>query len=134
MSSLVGILILLGAHVIAIAQLFFCIGLGFVYFFVIGVVEDPEPRASQGSTPESWQWLIIMLGLAFASAMGSLLFEILPGGRDAMQPIVRGSDPGSFEVVGLAVLVDQGIALVGVGLVLLAAVIGAGFLGRRGVD
>lgn len=134
MSSLVGILILLDAHVIAIAQLLFCGGLGFVTFFVIGVVDRSGARASSRSTPESWQWLIVMLGVAFAGAIGSLLFAILPRGGDTPPHVMHGAANGSFEVVGLAVLIDQGIALVGVGLLLLASLIGAGFLARRGVD
>jgi NADH:ubiquinone oxidoreductase subunit 6 (subunit J) len=131
MSSLVGILILLDAHVIAIALLLFCGGLGFVTFFVIGLADRSAERASPS---ESWQWLIVMLGVAFAGAIGSLLFAILPRGGDTPPHVMHGAANGSFEVVGLAVLIDQGIALVGVGLLLLASLIGAGFLARRGVD
>jgi NADH:ubiquinone oxidoreductase subunit 6 (subunit J) len=131
MSSLVGILILLDAHVIAIALLLFCGGLGFVAFFVIGLADHSAERASP---PESWQWLIVMLGLACAVAIGSLLLEILPSSENAVEHAVPPAAQSSFEVVGLAVLIDQGIALVGVGLLLLASLIGAGFLARRGVD
>lgn len=137
MSSLVGILILLGAHVIAIAQLFFCAGLGLVYFFVIDVVdgaEDAGERASQGSSSESWQWLITALGIAFASAIGSLLFDILPSRGGSTRVLTAVAGTRSFEIVGIAVLIDQGIALIGVGLLLLATLIGAGFLARRGID
>lgn len=137
MSSLVGILILLGAHVIAIAQLFFCAGLGLVYFFVIDVVDVEEGAgepASPGSASGSWQWLIIMLGIAFASAIGSLLFDILPSSGGPTRVLTAVAGTRSFEVVGIAVLIDQGTALIGVGLLLLAALIGAGFLARRGID
>lgn len=134
MSSLVGILILLDAHVIAIAQLFFCLGIGFVSFFVIGVVDHPQERALPGPTPRSWQWLLITLGVAFAAAIGSLLFEMLPSAGDAALQVGQRSAQQSFALVGLALLTDQGIALVGVGLLLLGSLIGAGFLARRGVD
>lgn len=131
MSSLVGILILLDAHVIAIALLLFCGGLGFVTFFVIGLADRSAERASPS---ESWQWLIVMLGVACAIAIGSSLFEILPSSGNAVEHAAPRAAEGAFEVVGLAVLIDQGIALVGVGLLLLASLIGAGFLARRGVD
>jgi NADH:ubiquinone oxidoreductase subunit 6 (subunit J) len=144
MSSLVGILILLGAHVIAIAQLFFCVGLGFIFFFVVGVVDvevvdvtvvdQPEERVARGSSVRSWQWLVIICGIGFATVIGSLLFEILPNGGGASTQAVSEVALGSSESVGLAVLIDQGVALVGVGLLLLASLIGAGFLTRRGVD
>lgn len=140
MSSLAGILILLGAHVVAIAQLIFCAGLGLVYFFVIegvgaaDVVEGTRARVSQGTAKGSWQWLIIILGIAFASAIGRLLFDILPSRRDSTEQLATFGDQQGFEVVGIAVLIDQGIALIGVGLLLLAALIGAGFLARRGLD
>ena len=142
MSSLVGILILLDAHAIAIAQLFFCIGTGLVTFYVIGVVSDAgeveasdqsEERAASESDPPSWQWLIIMLGLAIAISIGSLLIDVLPTRGSAASHGLQMSEQ-SIEAVGLALVIDQGIALVGVGLLLLACMIGAGFLARRGVD
>jgi NADH:ubiquinone oxidoreductase subunit 6 (subunit J) len=74
-----------------------------------------------------------MLGLACAIAIGSLLIDLLPT-LDHAVPQVQPIAERSVEAIGLAVVVDQGIALVGVGLLLLASLIGAGFLARRGVD
>jgi hypothetical protein len=38
----------------------------------------------------------------------------------------------AFEAVGLSVIVDNGLALLALGLVLLASAVGAGFLASRG--
>jgi hypothetical protein len=98
------------------------------------VVDRPEGRVARGSSVRSWQWLVIICGIGFATVIGSLLFEILPNGGGASTQAVSEVALGSSESVGLVVLIDQGVALVGVGLLLLASLIGAGFLTRRGVD
>lgn len=157
MGSLVGVFILLGAHVIAIAQLFFCAGIGLVCLFVVGdvvgdvvenVVEDfdggsssdsmndPEclDRRSTDNAPRSWHWLMVTLGVAGASLMSIALFRFIPGKLLGTPHEAWPASSTSFEAVGYTVLVDQGVALLMVGLLLFGALIGAGYLVRRGFD
>ncbi len=145
MSSLAGVFVLLGAHAIAIAQLFFCAGIGLAYFFVAEVLDaagDGPGRDSKSPRPHSWQWLIIMLGIAGATTMGDLLFGLLsadapthsPGVASSTRVLADATGQGSFAAVANTVLVEQGIALIGVGLLLLTALVGGGYLGRRGLD
>lgn len=123
MFSLVGVFLFVGATVVAIAQLLFCVGTGLVYFFAIDSVDD-------ASGEPSWSWLAILLGVAGACLMATLLFEVTPGGTD----VLAGGPTGrsSFGAIGLEVIVHDGLALLAVGLVLLSSAVGAGFLASRG--
>jgi NADH:ubiquinone oxidoreductase subunit 6 (subunit J) len=143
MSSLAGVFIMLGAHVIAIAQLLFCAGVGLVCWFAVDDsvdvqidVDDAESRdrALRDSAPTSWHWLIVTLGIAGASVMWTSLENFIPHKlfRVPQDSLIRGSR--SFEAVGYTVLVDHGVALLVVGLLLLGALVGSGYLVRRGTD
>ena len=129
MLSLVGVFISMGAHVIAVFHLLFCASLGLIFFFVIDLVGDPtEPVPSESREP-GWRWLVVVLGFAGASMMAGLLYQLTPEGRVGDQVVGAGA---SFESIGVTVLVEQGVAVLGVGLVLLAAAIGASFVANRG--
>lgn len=129
MISLVGVFISMGAHVIAVFHLLFCASLGLIFFFAIDLVgdfTDPAPSESRGS---GLRWLVVVLGFVGASLMAGLLYQMTPEGRIG-DPV--GGAGSSFESIGVMVLVEQGVAVLGVGLLLLAAAIGAGFLANRG--
>ena len=131
MFALVGVLLFIGAPVIAIAQLLFSAGLGLVYFFAIDSVEDPEASETESTEASSWGWLATLLGVAGACLMASLLIGIAPtgAGSDAAISIPRDTNP--FAGVGLEVIVGDGLALLGVGLVLVASAVAAGYLSSK---
>lgn len=137
MSSLAGVFVMLGAHVIAIAQLFFCAGVGLVCWFAVDdSADDGESldRESSEGPARSWHWLIITLGVAGASLMWASLERLIPGNIFGTSQVAVVPSSGSFEAVGYTVLVDQGVALLVVGLLLLGALVGSGYLVRRGSD
>lgn len=136
MFSLVGVLLGIGATVVAIAQLLFASSLGLVCLFAMDTVVDPA-NATDPSEP-SWHWLVAVFGVAGACAMGGLLvnlLDVLPPTLAADQIMTLASavpHANAFEAVGLSVIVDNGLALLALGLVLLASAVGAGFLASRG--
>lgn len=151
MGSLAGVFVLLGAHVIAIAQLFFCAGIALICFFAIDDSTDDQQKIAEASSVDdesgetqgraigggafgSWHWLVVTLGIAGAISMWAMLFGLVPGDLSGSQLHSAKFGPQAFESVGYTLLVDQGIALLGVGLLLLGASIGAGYLARRGLD
>ena len=136
MFSLVGVLLGIGATVVAIAQLLFAASLGLVCLFAMDTVAGPA-NATDPSEP-SWHWLVAVFGVAGACAMGGLLvnlLDVLPPTLAADQIMTLASavpHANAFEAVGLSVIVDNGLALLALGLVLLASAVGAGFLASRG--
>ena len=140
MSALAGVFILLSAHVIAIAQLLFCAGLGLVCFFAIDDSADSDVQPNTHDQrhnnwmPRSWHWLIITLGVAGVSLMWTFLFSLMPGNLAGTPQHAALLSARSFETVGHTVLVDQGVAVLCVGLLLFGALIGAGYLVRRGLE
>lgn len=140
MSSLAGVFILLSAHVIAIAQLLFCAGLGLVCFFAIDDAADfevqPNPHDQRRNNwiPRSWHWLTITLGVAGVSLMWTFLSRLMRGDPDGTAQHAAPLSSRSFETVGYTLLVDQGVAVLCVGLLLFGALIGAGYLVRRGLE
>jgi NADH:ubiquinone oxidoreductase subunit 6 (subunit J) len=136
MFSLVGVLLGIGATVVAIAQLLFAASLGLVCLFAMDTVAGPA-NATDPSEP-SWHWLVAVFGVAGACAMGGLLVDLL----DVVPPTLAADQittlasaaphANAFEAVGLSVIVDNGLALLALGLVLLASAVGAGFLASRG--
>jgi NADH:ubiquinone oxidoreductase subunit 6 (subunit J) len=126
----------IGATVVAIAQLLFAASLGLVCLFAMDTVAGPA-NATDPSEP-SWHWLVAVFGVAGACAMGGLLVDLL----DVVPPTLAADQittlasaaphANAFEAVGLSVIVDNGLALLALGLVLLASAVGAGFLASRG--
>ncbi|MCP5044247.1 MAG: hypothetical protein GY944_24730 [bacterium] len=127
-SALVGVFVLLGAFVIAIAHLLFCAGFGLLLFFVIDAVEEPTGEASGSDVSH---WLVVLLGLGGAVFLATTVIGLVPETRGAAG---EGLAAVTFADVGRTVLVDNGLATMATGLVLLAATLGAGFLARRGLD
>lgn len=134
MLALVGVFIFVGAPVVAVAQLLFCAGLGLIYFFAIESVDESARASSPTSDPHSWNWLAILLGVAGACLMASLLVEVAPSkvSSDGLEQVARVTEArGAFEAIGIEVIVGSGLALLGVGLVLVASAVGAGFLASK---
>ena len=135
MFSLVGVLLGVGATVVAIAQLLFAASLGLVCLFAIDTVAGPANATDPSES--SWHWLVAVVGVAGACVMGSLLVDLL----DVVPPTLAADQvtalasaaphTNAFEAVGLSVIVDNGLALLVLGLVLLASAVGAGFLASR---
>lgn len=128
LSAIVGVLVLLGAHVVAIAHFLFCAGFGLLVFFVIDVGDEGRLRDPNASASH---WLVILLGLGGAALLATTLMQVVPGGPERSADAAAAS---SFASVGRVVLVDQGLATVAAALTLLVATLGAGFLARRGID
>lgn len=132
MFALVGVFLFVGAQVVAIAQLLFCLGLGLACFFALDAVDDPDDEGSRVSDPRSWSWITIVFGVAGTCLMASLLFEVAPRvASDGPAPSPKGD---AFSAIGVEVIVRDGLALLGVGLVLVASAVGAGYLASRGQD
>ncbi|MFT5441503.1 MAG: NADH:ubiquinone oxidoreductase subunit 6 (subunit J) [Myxococcota bacterium] len=134
MSSLTGVFLLLGAPVIAIAQLLFTSGVGLIYLFVNDLMGGQDDEASALTAPASWNWLVVVLGTLGAGAVGSRLFSVITSSADVTHAIAATTGGTSFAQLGYTVLVDNGIAVLGVAMLLLASLVGSGFLARRGLD
>lgn len=131
--ALVGVLVSIGATVVAIAQLLFCTSLGLVYFFASGTIGEASRKQPDDRDPGSWHWLVVALGVAGACTMASLLFEVAPAATPSRvsEMASTGVPPGSFERIGIELIVRDGLALLAMGLVLVASAVGAGFLASR---
>lgn len=132
--SLSGVFLLMGAQVMALAMLFFSAGVGLVVFFVNDLLGDAEGDAAALSSTGSWNWLVLVMGVLGASVAGLWLFELVSSGGSTGEAQAHSASATGFSSVGQLVLTDYGVALIGIALLLLASLIGAGFLARRGID
>ena len=132
MISLSGIFAVLDAHLLAVAQLLMSSTLGLLLYFTNGTLLGFRGGATDLPQPSPWRWSVAMAGVGVTGWLGSFLFRV---SRNVSQEV--GTVSGSLgEPVGLGVLMfgDYAIAVVGIGFLILSALIGAGYLARQGLD
>jgi NADH:ubiquinone oxidoreductase subunit 6 (subunit J) len=112
----------------------FTSGVGLIYLFVNDLMGGQDDEASALTAPASWNWLVVVLGTLGAGAVGSRLFSVITSSADVTHAIAATTGGTSFAQLGYTVLVDNGIAVLGVAMLLLASLVGSGFLARRGLD
>jgi NADH-quinone oxidoreductase subunit J len=134
MVSLAGIFALLDAHLVAVAQLLVSIALSLLLYFTNGVLSEFGDDECDLQKPGRWRWLVALVGVGLASWFGLVLHRIsgeIPAGHAAA---AVGSALSSPRAVAASMFGDYAIAVVGIGFLFLSALIGAGYLGRRGLD
>lgn len=134
MISLSGMFALLDAHLLAVAQLSMSLTLGLLLYFSNGILLGFHSGADDLPKPGPWRWLVAMVGVGVTSGLGMVLYRLsaaVPGKTDSSNLPDALSRSGAL---GAAMFGDYAIAVVGVGFLLLSALIGAGLLARRGLD
>ncbi len=137
MFSLAGIFAIIDAHLLAVAQLLMSMALGLLLYFTNGLLSGFAAGGGDLRGPGRWRWLVAMMGVGAAGGFGLVLFRLsgevpadlpVPLPAAGVSPALAGS-----RALGISMFGDYAIAVVGIGLLLLTAVIGAGYMGRRGL-
>ncbi|MBW2417534.1 MAG: NADH-quinone oxidoreductase subunit J [Deltaproteobacteria bacterium] len=127
---LAGIYVLLGAHFVAIVQVLVFVGAVVVLLLFSIMLLDPEGDAFEAPRPE--QPALKLLGILVVLAISLLLWMRVPVGLPPVTPVPEGF--GLAREFGLRLLADYLVVLEAVGLILLAAMVGAVILAKRRID
>ena len=134
MLSLSGIFALLDAHLLAVAQLVMSMGLSLLLYFSNGVLLGFRAGAGDLPKPGPRRCLLAMSGVGVSSGLGIVLHRLSGEVPNAVVYVGSSSALRGTGDLGSAMFGDYAAAVVGVGFLLLSALIGAGFLARRGLD
>jgi NADH-quinone oxidoreductase subunit J len=130
LTSLSGIYVLLEAHFVAIAQILVFVGVVLVLLLFSIMLLDPERDEFEPARPE--QAALKMVGILVALAIPALLVLWLPFQLPDLVPVGEGF--GGVRELGVALLGEYVVVLEAVGLILLAAMVGAVILAMRRID
>jgi NADH-quinone oxidoreductase subunit J len=124
---LAGIYVLLGAHFVAVVQVLVFVGAVVVLLLFGIMLLDPGGDAFGNLRPE--QPALKLLGVLVALAIPALLLRRVYGELPPVSPLPEGF--GGVRELGLQLLGEHLVVLEAVGLILLAAMVGAVILAKR---
>lgn len=133
MVSLAGIYLLLSAELVAAIQIMVYAGAILVLFlFVIMLLNLRESDFARGAWGQN---ALKLVGVGGSVGIGVLLVARVSGVFSIAQPTVLPSpDFGGYRAIGIALYTDYVVAVELVGLILLAAIVGAVVLAKRRLD
>jgi NADH-quinone oxidoreductase subunit J len=130
LTSLAGIYVLLGAHFVAIVQILVFVGAVMVLLLFSIMLLDPGGDDFAAPRPE--QAALKLVGILVALAIPVLLLMWIPAAPHTLAPLPEGF--GGAREVGLQLLGGYLPVLEALGLILLAAMVGAVILAKRRID
>jgi len=128
MVSLAGIYLLLEAYLVAAVQVMVYAGaIVVVFLFVVMLLDLRGDAFAPGR-----QWLTKSLALLLVAAIGVELVRLLSADLPEPAPVPDGF--GGYRALGIALFTDYVLLVEMVGLLLLAAIVGALVLAKRSLD